>query len=196
MNDYKIISDNIAWDGTSFCCRRCGKSGYAKMAQVRGHLAMCRGKSIQKGAVPKQDSQPVATGCDLVTTTSKANFKGLPTGWQPAVVAPSNNRSVDDRLARLEAKVDNEMTHMLVDRNQSNTVGGLSNWIEANKGMILLIGGSFLLVWILREPECSCDYDMSRSYIRSTKNNNSSLDSMLGTAGNYLLKKSIDKLVK
>ncbi|MDQ1252734.1 MAG: hypothetical protein QG646_1866 [Euryarchaeota archaeon] len=191
MNITKI-SENIGWDGTHFSCRRCGKSGYDRMAQVRGHLAMCRGKAIQKGAIPKQDSQPVATAL-------KANFKGLPTGWQPVAVAPSNNQSVDDRLARLETKVDNEIQHMLVDRNQNNTINGLSAWFEANKGMILLVGGSFLLVLLLRDSKCHCDCDTPQSYTRSTRNgrrDNSSLNSMLGTAGTYLFKKGVDKVLK
>lgn len=37
----QIISDNIGWDKGSFFCRHCGRKGYKKMAQVKGHLALC-----------------------------------------------------------------------------------------------------------------------------------------------------------
>jgi hypothetical protein len=148
------------------------------MAQVRGHLAMCKGKAIQKGAIPKQDSQPVATGCNSVITLSKANFKGLTTGWQPVAVAPSNNQSVDDRLARLETKVDNEMTHMIVDRNQ--TVG-INDWVSANKDTLIILGiaGLFILLW--SESACKCDGQNSRR--------NSLGSDIARTASTYAIKK-------
>ena len=193
IEGYKVISDNIAWDGTSFCCRRCGTSGYAKMAQVRGHLAMCKGKAIQKGIVPV--SQPLATQLQPVTTASTDDLKSSPTDWQPPAVKHSYNQSVNDRLARLETKVDNEMTHMLADRNQ--TAGSINDWVSANKGTLIVIGAGIFLILLLRESSCHCD--TTPRYTRSTKNGrkvNSSLNSTLNTAGTYLLKKGIDKVLK
>ena len=140
-------------------------------------------------------SQPQPAG-----TARKANVDGYSAGLPATTAIPDSQLSqLASEVDRLRTKVDNEITHLIVDRNQNNTLGGLGAWFEANKGMILLVGGSFLLVLLLRDSKCHCDCDTPQSYTRSTRNgrrDNSSLNSMLGTAGTYLLKKGVDKVLK
>lgn len=196
IEGYKIISANIGWDPVHlFSCRRCGKGGYKKMEAVKGHLGnSCPGKLIQKGI------QPTTASYNPVGTAQKASLQDYPAGLPATTAVPDIQLSqLVSEVARLRTKVDNEMTHMIADRNQNNTVDGLSAWFEANKGMILLVGGSFLLVWILRDSKCHCDCDTAQSYTRSTRNgrrDNNNLNSMLGTAGTYLFKKGVDKVLK
>lgn len=62
----RMISDSIGHDGNSFFCRRCFKAGYRLLAAVKGHLAMCPGTAIQKGALPASCSQlPTGQGVGL-----------------------------------------------------------------------------------------------------------------------------------
>lgn len=191
------ISDNIAWDGQHFFCRRCGKSGYKKMSQVRGHLAMCQGKAIQKGAIPQ--SQPVGNQLQVVTTASKANLEGSPTGWQPQLaeaVVPSYNQLYGNQLSglsglvgrieKLEKKVENEVQHLLVQNNTS-----ANDWFSTNKGVVIVVAvGVVLLVLLLRESSCKCEAPGGR-----TKANG--IGSTLATrAVSKVVDKSLDRIFK
>jgi len=181
------ISDNIAWDGQYYFCRRCGKSGYDKMSQVRGHLAMCQGKAIQKGAIPQ--SQPVGNHLQPVATAPKAKFEGSPTGWQPqpaVAVVPSYNQlaGLVGRVEKLEKKVENEVQHLLV---QNNT--GANDWFSANKG-IVLVGVFLVVVLLLRESSCKCEAPGGRTKA-------SSIGSTLATrAVSKVVDKSLDRIFK
>jgi len=35
------ISEHIGFDGKHYYCQHCGKSGYERMEQARGHLGQC-----------------------------------------------------------------------------------------------------------------------------------------------------------
>ena len=39
-----IISKSVGYDGYRFFCMRCGKAGYSTIAQVIGHLVICRSR--------------------------------------------------------------------------------------------------------------------------------------------------------
>jgi len=75
--NYKVISDNIAWDGSHFSCRRCGKSGYKSMQAIKGHLSMCPSKAMQKGAIQPATASPSPAG-----TASIGNLKSSPASQQ------------------------------------------------------------------------------------------------------------------
>lgn len=58
------VSVNIGFDGGTYFCKRCGKAGYERATQVRGHLAMCPGTLMRKGVESTTSSnqfQPVAS---------------------------------------------------------------------------------------------------------------------------------------
>jgi hypothetical protein len=165
------------------------------MAQVRGHLAMCRGKAMQKGAVP----QPVGNQLQPVTTASTANLESSPTGWQlqPAVAVVPRRNQLDglaglvSRVDKLENRVENEVQHLLVQNNPS-----VGDWLSENKGILILIGGVFLVVLLMREssPCPPCKSDASEGRIRSKSSN---IGSTLATrAVSKVIDKGLDKILK
>jgi len=159
VKGYKIISDNIAWDEKNqYSCRRCGKAGYKSPAAVKGHLGnSCRGKAVQKGI------QSAAASYSPAETTQKANLRDFLAGL-PATTDISNSQldsivSMLDRVVTLDGRVgilENEYNHMVIDKNQNNTTGGLNGWIEANKDILIIIGVIVGLVLVFRESKCDC----------------------------------------
>jgi hypothetical protein len=148
----KVISENIGWDGTYFYCRRCGKSGYSKMQSIKGHLSMCPGKAIQKGAI-QLANQPATASHSPVGTMSIGNVESSPAS-QPATTAKSDNSQILSRISALE----NEYNHMLVENN--NPVSS-SDWISRNKDMLIILGILVVLYLILQESKCKCANESS-----------------------------------
>lgn len=62
------VSDNIGFDGETYYCRRCGKDGYARATQVRGHLALCPGTLARKG-VPTSEASVLALNSSVQEIT-------------------------------------------------------------------------------------------------------------------------------
>ena len=189
----RMISDNIGWDGSSFFCRRCGKAGYTKMAQVRGHLAMCPGRAISKGAIPQPVSQPVskpvgqpaATGLRAVATVPTATMSGLANQLQPV-----NQQQLGDRYGELDRRLgtlENEYNHLLVERNSP-----ADDWLSRNKSTVILIAIlAFGFVMMMRESQ-SCNGDGSG---KSSKSPLSSLgEKALGQFVNRGVSKGVDSL--
>lgn len=162
MQNITKISENIAHDGTHFFCLRCGKSGYDRMAQVRGHLAMCPGTAIRKGVILPNPNptrpesqyihpQPVPTQYNPLATA----FSG--DSYQPAtqleqqqlgqVTAGQYNPSLEQRLATLE----NESHHMLMSRNQQGALGDL---FGRYKTLIICSALVLFAVAILSRNQC------------------------------------------
>lgn len=140
MQGIKKISENIGHDGTHFFCLRCGKSGYDKMAQVRGHLAMCPGTAIRKGVVlpnpnptrpqpqyipPQPVDQPVATSYNPVTGAFSGDSypRGQPVEQQQ--LWPVTAGQYDPRWEQRIAVLENEQHHMLMTRNQPGALGDI-----------------------------------------------------------------------
>lgn len=168
MQNITKVSENIGHDGTHFFCLRCGKSGYDRMAQVRGHLAMCAGTAIRKGVVipnpnpprpqlqytPTQPvSQPVATSYNPVATALPLNsyLPRQPVEQQQLslVTAGQYNPSLEQRLATLE----NESHHMLMSRNQPSGFGDL---FAQNKTLIICVAVVLFAV-LLMNMNRRCD---------------------------------------
>ena len=143
----KIISDNIAWDGSYFNCRRCGKSGYNTMQAVKGHLSMCPGKAIQKGAT-QLASQPATASHSPVGTASIGNIESYPASQPPPTAGPDNSQ-LDKRIATLE----NEYNHLLAENNNPNSS---SDWVSRNKDILIILGILVALYLILQESKCKC----------------------------------------
>jgi len=153
------VSQNIAFDGSSYYCKRCGKAGYLRATQVRGHLAMCPGTLARKGIAPTTSSnqlQPVATGIDGGLTSSQLPVVEVvvePGNNQP--VGPSGNsqllgymQQIDRRVATME----NEYSHVVQQTNQPQG----KSWIEKNLALVVL--GGMMLLWMLssmgRSQQC------------------------------------------
>ncbi|MDQ1251125.1 MAG: hypothetical protein QG646_194 [Euryarchaeota archaeon] len=189
------VSKNVGYDGQKYTCLKCGVT-FEREMQVRGHLGSCPGRTIAMGILPKAPAVAPAVVAPSNTTLPVADIVALAPEYQRQMIYAYQEQinNMNNRIAKME----NEYVHMVAQKN-SGTLGGLGAWFEANKGMILLVGGSVLLVCILRDSKCHCDCDTPQSYTRSTRNgrrDNSSINSMLGTAGTYLFKKGVDKVLK
>ena len=153
------VSENIAFDGSSYYCKRCGKAGYLRATQVRGHLAMCPGTLARKGIAPTTSSnqlQPVATGIDGGLTSSQLPVVEVvvePGNNQP--VGPSGNsqllgymQQIDRRVATME----NEYNHVVRQTN----LPPQENWLTKNLALVIL--GGILLFSLLssmsRSQQC------------------------------------------
>jgi len=83
------------------------------------------------------------------------------------------------KIDKIEKTVTNELAHAIATRQ----MGGIGDWFQANSGVVLLIGGSVLLIWLLREHENSCPPcpPCEQGYTRSTSNGrkSNSIGSML-----------------
>ena len=140
--DYKVISDNIAWDGSHFTCRRCGKSGYKTMPAVKGHLSMCRGRAMQKGAIQ------LATASYSPAVTAPINdLRNVPAS-QPATAPGPDNSQLDRRISALE----NEYTHLLEENNNPSN----GDWVSRNRDMLIILAVLIGLYLILQESRCKC----------------------------------------
>ena len=148
----KIISDNIAWDGNHFSCRRCGKSGYNTMQAVKGHLSMCPGKAMQKGAI-QLASQPATASHSPAGSLSVGSLQTFPAS-QPAPTAGPDNSQLDKRIAALE----NEYNHLLAENNNHISTG---DWVSRNKDILIILGILVALYLILQESKCKCSNDSS-----------------------------------
>ena len=47
MNINKICK-NVGWDGKSFFCMLCGKTGFGTVAKVLGHQCQCQARRVKK----------------------------------------------------------------------------------------------------------------------------------------------------
>lgn len=146
------ISESIAHDGKHFFCLRCGKSGYTKMAQVKGHLAMCPGTAIRKGAIPPS---PSALGSELCCEQVQL----APASPSPAAGAFSmgfsdlaNYQQQQQQLRADVNQLKNEAHHMMMSRNQPEPVG---DWFGRNKG-IIIIGAIVLFAVIMMNQNRQC----------------------------------------
>ena len=145
----KVISDNIAWDGSYFSCRRCGKSGYPTMQAVKGHLSMCRGKAMQKGAI-QLAGQPATASHSPAVATSINDLRNIPASQPAPTAGPDNSQlELDKRIAALE----NEYIHLLEENN--NPVSSV-DWFSRNRDMLIILAILVGLYLILRESKCNC----------------------------------------
>ena len=148
------VSENIGFDGYSYYCRRCGKAGYQKPTQVRGHLAMCRGTLLRKGMPPTTSYNQLPTGNGAGLQNPGANYLqpvrpaygGNLGGGQlqavEAVVGPGDYHLVDqvNQLNHRVGLMENEYNHILQERNQPKQ----ESWLTKNMAWIVL-GGIMLI---------------------------------------------------
>lgn len=167
----RMISESIGWeDGKGFFCRRCGKAGYARMAQVKGHLAMCPGTAIRKGAIPRSQppvqlaGQLAATSWQPVGSPSNAGLTGQASYQQQQQLEPVDNQpaypnqlasqlgypvyqDLNSRVSRLE----NEYQHSLIQRNSPGGIFGLDK-----NALILIIVVGLLIFWAVEQRGSQC----------------------------------------
>lgn len=153
------VSDNIGFDGSSFFCRRCGKAGYERATQVRGHLAMCPGTLMRKGVEPTTSSnqlQPLASGYNGGLSGSQL--------LQPLVVAGPVTNPVDgpvdsryEQLAGRVTQMENHYNHVLqtVNQPQYQPATAKQDFFSQYKG-ILILGAVILFALILSERSNNC----------------------------------------
>jgi hypothetical protein len=158
------VSENIGFDGYSYYCRRCGKAGYDKPSRVRGHLAMCPGTLIRKGASPTTSCNQLPTGnhaglrdrgANQLQVVRGASFGDLPEGQlQPVeVVAGRGSYQLDDHYQQLDGRIaalENEYNHFLMERNRPSS----ESWVSRNMAWIVL--GGILLVALLTSFNQQC----------------------------------------
>lgn len=193
------VSDSIGFDGYSYFCRRCGKAGYSRATQVRGHLGMCPGTLIRKGVSPTTScnqlptgrgavlQQPLANQLQPVREASYGGLSGSQLLQQPVVVdqvAGGYNYQLDRRVSRLE----NEYLHSLQQVNAPNlSIGG---WIQQNIGLVIL--GVFVLIAAFSGRSCPpCQNGANRS---SGPDMNKLTERILNKATDTAITKSFGRL--
>jgi len=147
------VSDNIGFDGSTFFCKRCGKAGYERATQVRGHLAMCPGTLMRKGGAPttsRNQLQPLASGYD-----------GGLAGGQPveaAVVAGPVSNQLDSRYEELAGRVatmENHYTHVMESINPPQHQSAQQDFFTQYKGLII-VGAIILFAIIMSNQSGQC----------------------------------------
>lgn len=148
--DVKQVCKDVAWDGESFYCMRCGKVGFQSEAQARGHLSQCRGRAIEKGVFFAPEPVVVAPpagggGGGQNTTHMLGGSGGTSTYFSQEYV------NHEQRIAQLE----NEYNHVLLQRNlpSSNLAG--QDFFSQYKG-IIIIGAILLFLVILSQQSRNC----------------------------------------
>ncbi len=146
----KQISKNIGHDGRHYCCLRCGQSGYDRMAQARGHLAMCKGTQIRKGVpahIPAPEYSPQLAG-QLATASYSPAIEPFPASYssqqqqqqlepaptsysQPATVSYLEYQQLKDEVRQMQ----NHYTHLLERNNAPSSV----DWFSKNKNVVILV---------------------------------------------------------
>jgi len=177
------VSENIGFDGYSYYCRRCGKAGYSKPTQVRGHLGMCPGTLARKGVLPTtscnqlptKHSAPLqnreANQLQLVREAPDAGFTGSQLLQQPVVVGPVGSSYQDQQLAGLSERVsamENHYNHILQERNMPQTT---QDWFNKNKSIIIIAGIILVAVWMMNQSRPACSTSETSSVKKSTFGN-------------------------
>jgi len=139
------ISESIAHDGKFFFCLRCGRSGYTKMAQVKGHLAMCPGTAVRKGAVP---SKPCCEEVQLVPASSSPAQGAFLMGFPDL----ANYQQQQQQLRSDVNQLKNEAHHMMLSRNLTEPG---EDWFSRNRGVII-IGAIVLFAVMMMKQNCQC----------------------------------------
>lgn len=159
------VSVNIGFDGASYFCKRCGKAGYGKPTQVRGHLAMCPGTLMRKGVEPTSSSnqlQPLAS-----------DYNGGLSGGQLlqplAVVEPVANPvanppvgGYEQLISRLDtvvsevATMKNHYNHVMGQINQPQYQSAKQDFFGQYKGLII-VGAIIFFALILSQQSGKCE---------------------------------------
>jgi hypothetical protein len=165
IKDIKHICKNVGFDGASYFCELCGKSGFENEGKVVSHLGHCPNRAVKKGILPTATANTTlgdtATTATTTTTTqdSKDTLQVPPTlmrELQRLVVVP-----IQQQLSALNTKVTNENVHLMAMNNlnqTSDTLLGIpkSWWIIG-----AIVAGIFFFIG--RETKvCHCstsDYD-------------------------------------
>lgn len=147
------VSANIGFDGATYFCKRCGKAGYERPTQVRGHLAMCPGTLMRKGVEPTSScnySQPLVTGYN-------AGLSGGQLVEEVVVAGPLSN-PVDSRYEELAGRIatmENHYNHVMQSVNQPEYQPAQQDFFSQYKSLII-VGAIILFAFILSERSGKC----------------------------------------
>jgi len=175
------VSKNIGFDGSTYFCKRCGKAGYGKATQVRGHLAMCPGTLMRKGVEP--------TGSSKQLQLLASGYNGTLSGGQPVVAAVVDNpvnELVDNQLAvkysQLEErmiKVENHYTHVMGQINQPAQYQPAQKSFFDQHKVVIIIGVLVFVMTMLEREAGKCG---------ETENKGT----MMGSLGTKAMSKLVD----
>jgi hypothetical protein len=201
------VSENIGYDGFSYYCRRCGKAGYSKPTQVRGHLAMCNGTLIRKGLPPTTSCNQLPTGnhaglrdrgANQLQPVRRASLGALPeVQLQPVeVVVGPGNYQLDDHYQQLDGRIaalENEYNHFLMERNSPKG----ESWVSKNMGW-LVFGAIVLFAIVSGGFGQVCQSPTGIGQAQSTGSTGSPFNSLgpklVGKAAERAMMKSVDRL--
>ena len=162
--EYRAISEKIAFDGTGYSCRICGKAGYASVNAVKGHLSRCPARQI--GTLQLAAASPASwqLAGSLATTENSAS----PAGPASQLAAPSPNaRARESQLSwglaqevqELRAEVGtlkNEYSHVMQERALGMKVGSVgSDWFQRYKPFVIAAAVVLALVLVSNQSR-SC----------------------------------------
>ena len=165
MNAFNV-SDNIGFDGNSYYCRRCGKAGYERPTQVRGHLSLCRGTLARKGIPPTSTStstykylQPLSGAVDGALGDGQQVLQPLEVGPVDSVLV-AKYESLDRRMSAME----NEYNHVLV---RNNPPINNNDWFGQNKGLVIMVVIVAFIFWTMNQSSCPSNCGESNKTGRS-----------------------------
>lgn len=185
------VSENIGFDGNSYYCRRCGKAGYGKPTQVRGHLGLCPGTLARKGIPPTTAPTTSYNYLQPVTTGLNRGLGGGQLPVAPVAVGPVDNQLAArfDKLDRDIAQLQNEYHHVLGDRNPP---ASSSSWLSQNMGVVII--GALILFVVLSINRGGCQNGTSNQ--GSGPNLNKLTDRVLGKAADTFVSKGLGRIFR
>jgi len=187
------VSQNIGYDGYTYFCRRCGKAGYERATQVRGHLALCPGTLLRKGMPATSKAVLPTSGYNHLQVVNGAVNGGLGGVQQPleeVVVGPVDNQ-LAARFVKLEgqvAQLQNEYHHVLGERNLPASA---SSWLSQNMGVVVI--GILILFVVLSANRGSCQDGTSQ---RRGPDLNKLTDRVLSKAADTVVTKGLGRIFR
>ena len=162
--DYRTVSEKIAFDGTGYSCRICGRAGYSSMASIKGHLSRCPARQIRAPAQPQlaAASWRLAGGPDMTVSSAPPQLAAASRSWDEPY-APAHESQVASQLAEeireLRSEVGtlkNEYSHVMEERALGTKASfGGSDWVQRYKPL-LIVGGLLLGLFLISNNSRSC----------------------------------------
>jgi hypothetical protein len=154
--EYKKACENVGFDGESFFCLRCYKAGFATQQQAVGHQRWCKAKASLGNLPPKFTTSSTTSAPPYSGATLPANIPPELSEYDKSAISrilAMQVQKMSQEISEIKRYVTNEIPHMQAKQQMS----GIGDWIEANKGTIILVAAGLLVILLLRESKCNCE---------------------------------------
>ncbi len=123
------------YDGESFFCVRCGKSGFRSEMAVRGHQNVCKGGKVKdfSGVFKSvKQEQQIKSVADIASTTTSAGIDEL-------VALRVEVQRLREDLNRVLRILSNDIPHILAVQNGVGRGGAVQGLVKGLAGYFLLV---------------------------------------------------------